>query len=46
MSDLLLWLAIIVGSLVTYGVTWACFMVMMLQRLARGDFGDPSDLNE
>lgn len=39
-------LAVIVGALILYGVLWAWFAVIMLRRLMRGDFGDPTDLTE
>ena len=42
----LVWLAVIVGSLVLYGLAWAWFAVIMLRRLMHGDFGDPTDLTE
>ena len=46
LSSVLAVLAVIVGALILYGVLWAWFAVIMLRRLARGDFGDPTDLTE
>lgn len=45
-EGVLIGLALFVGSLVLYGVLWAWFAVIMLRRLMRGDFGDPTDLAE
>lgn len=39
-------LAVLIGLLVLYGLAWAWFAVIMLRRLVRGDFGDPTDLTE
>ncbi len=46
LSSVLAVLAVIVGALILYGVLWAWFAVVMLRRLMRGDFGDPTDLTE